>query len=408
MFSVAWMAFLAGISGPMQESDDADTIARCLTAFRDAIHIVCLFGMELERNAFVTTLAKFTFLNNLGEMKSKNVEAIKTLLGIAQTEGNYLKGSWREVLACVSQLERFQLISGGVDERQLPDGRKAPNAALPDQQVVEAGVSTEVTIAADMVFSSSARLSGEAIVDFVQCLAENSSEEIASSGMTDHPRLFSLQKLVEISYYNMQRIRLEWSSIWAVLGQHFNQVCTHSNPRVSAFALDSLRQLSNRFLELEELPHFKFQKDFLKPFEYTMRNTKSAENKEMVLSCLQQMILSRIENMRSGWRTLFGTLGASAKSNERVATHAFELVRSLYQEHFDQVSVRASGVFYILLTRRALADHHRRRLCRSHCLLDRLCQGHASPKDCSAQRRAPHLARPRHAGIAGLPPGCRQ
>lgn len=357
MFEVAWMAVLTGISGPMQESDDAETIARCLEAFRDAIHIVCLFGMELERNAFVTTLAKFTFLNNLGEMKSKNVEAIKTLLEIAQNEGNYLKGSWREVLACVSQLERFQLISGGVDERQLPEiGRRASRnnpihqnanrvtgAALPEQQVVEAGVSTEVTIAADMVFSSSARLSGEAIVDFVQCLAENSWEEIQSSGMTDHPRLFSLQKLVEISYYNMSRIRLEWSSIWAVLGQHFNKVCTHPNPRVSAFALDSLRQLSNRFLELEELPHFKFQKDFLKPFEYTMRNISNSEAKDMVLSCLQQMIQSRIQNMKSGWRTLFGTLGAAAKSGERVASHAFELVKGLYSEHFDSIII--AGAF---------------------------------------------------------------
>lgn len=36
--------------------------------------------------------------------------------------------------------------------------------------------------------------------------------------------MFSLQKLVEISYYNMDRIRLEWSGIWQILGEHFNQV----------------------------------------------------------------------------------------------------------------------------------------------------------------------------------------
>jgi brefeldin A-inhibited guanine nucleotide-exchange protein len=36
--------------------------------------------------------------------------------------------------------------------------------------------------------------------------------------------MFSLQKLVEISYYNMGRIRLEWSHIWLILGEHFNQV----------------------------------------------------------------------------------------------------------------------------------------------------------------------------------------
>ena len=63
-----------------------------------------------------------------------------------------------------------------------------------------------------------------AIVDFVQALCDVSWEEIQSSGLSQHPRLFSLQKLVEISYYNMGRIRLEWSNLWDILGEHFNQV----------------------------------------------------------------------------------------------------------------------------------------------------------------------------------------
>ncbi len=87
----------------------------CLDGFKNSIKIVCFFDLELQRNAFVTTLAKFTFLNNLGEMKTKNMEAIKTLLDVAVTEGNNLKGSWYQVLTCVSQLEHMQLISGGVE-----------------------------------------------------------------------------------------------------------------------------------------------------------------------------------------------------------------------------------------------------------------------------------------------------
>jgi brefeldin A-inhibited guanine nucleotide-exchange protein len=125
MFTVVWMPLLAGVSAPLQDSDDSDMVALSLEGFKQAIKIVCLFDLELERNAFVTTLAKFTFLNNLGEMKAKNVEAIKALLDIAMVDGNYLKGSWREILACVSHLERFQLIAQGVDSRALPElGRK--------------------------------------------------------------------------------------------------------------------------------------------------------------------------------------------------------------------------------------------------------------------------------------------
>jgi brefeldin A-inhibited guanine nucleotide-exchange protein len=157
-------------------------------------------------------------------MKSKNVETIKVLLGIANTEGNYLHGSWREVLMCVSQLERFQLISSGVDERMLPElGRRTASGgarALPNQDVVLAGGSSEITVASDHVFSATPSLSGEAIVEFVQALCGVSWEEIQSSGMSESPRLFSLQKLVEISYYNMGRIRMEWSRLWSILGEH--------------------------------------------------------------------------------------------------------------------------------------------------------------------------------------------
>ncbi|KAG9317513.1 hypothetical protein JVU11DRAFT_1718 [Chiua virens] len=336
MFEVAWIPFLASLSSPLQNTDDLDVVDLCLDGFKNAIRIVCFFDLELERNAFVTTLAKFTFLNNLGEMKTKNMEAIKTLLDVAVNEGNNLKGSWREVLLCVSQLEHMQLISSGVE---VPDsGKKGRVKKLPNEDLANESRSTHITVAADMVFSLSHHLSGTAIVDFVRALCDVSWEEIQSSGLSQHPRLFSLQRLVEISYYNMNRIRLEWSNLWEILGEHFNQVCCHSNPHVGFFALDSLRQLSMRFLEKEELPHFKFQKDFLKPFEYTMIHNANPDIRDMVLQCLQQMIQARVENMRSGWRTMFGVFAAASQVlTERIANSAFEIVSRLNKDHFSAI-----------------------------------------------------------------------
>jgi len=150
-------------------------VAVWLDGFRNAIRIVCFFDLELERNAFVTTLAKFTFLNNLGEMKTKNMEAIKTLLDVAVNEGNNLKGSWREVLTCVSQLEHMQLISSGVEVADT--GRKGYTflhiavlanwldqsgraRKLPTEELANESRSTHITVAADMVFSLSHFLSG--------------------------------------------------------------------------------------------------------------------------------------------------------------------------------------------------------------------------------------------------------
>ncbi|KAH9938300.1 guanine nucleotide exchange factor in Golgi transport N-terminal-domain-containing protein [Fomitopsis serialis] len=326
MFEVAWIPFLA-------------VVEICLDGFKNAIRIVSFFDMELERNAFVTRLRS--------EMKTKNMEAIKTLLDVAVNEGNNLKGSWREVLTCVSQLEHMQLISSGVE---LPDnGRKSRSRKPPTEELANESRSTHITVAADMVFSLSHYLSGTAIVDFVRALCDVSWEEIQSSGLSQHPRLFSLQKLVEIAYYNMSRIRLEWNNLWDILGEHFNQVCCHNNPHVGFFALDALRQLAMRFLEKEELPHFKFQKDFLRPFEHTMSHNSNPDIRDMVLQCLQQMIQARVENMRSGWRTMFGVFSAASKvPTERIVNSAFELV-TRYQKISLLAIAMLRGIIPIML-----------------------------------------------------------
>lgn len=338
MFNVTWMSFLSALSASAQDSQFSDTVKLCMDGFRLAIRISCSFDLETPRVAFVTALAKFTNLGNLREMTTKNVEATKVLLEVAVSEGNRLRESWREILTCVSQLDRFQLLSDGVDEGALPDvsrarivtpsSNEAPkrsmqtarrprprtaNGTMFRPEVALESRSAEIVHGVDRIFSNTANLTQDAIVDFVRALSEVSWQEIQSSGQSESPRMYSLQKVVEVSYYNMTRVRIEWSKIWEVLGQHFNQVGCQSNTAVVFFALDSLRQLSMRFMEIEELPGFKFQKDFLKPFEHIMANSNAVAVKDMVLRCLIQMIQARGDNIRSGWKTMFGVFTVAAR-----------------------------------------------------------------------------------------------
>jgi brefeldin A-inhibited guanine nucleotide-exchange protein len=81
-------------------------------------------------------------------------------------------------------------------------------------------VSQSIVVAIDRIFTGSVRLDGDAIVEFVKWLCYVSVDELSASP----PRMFSLQKIVEISYYNMGRIRLQWTRIWNVIGEHFNKV----------------------------------------------------------------------------------------------------------------------------------------------------------------------------------------
>lgn len=59
-----------------------------------------------------------------------------------------------------------------------------------------------------------------------------------------------------------------------VLSKHFAAVGLHENIGVAMYAIDSLRQLSMKFLYKDELRDFNFQRLFLKPFEVIMSNSK--------------------------------------------------------------------------------------------------------------------------------------
>jgi brefeldin A-inhibited guanine nucleotide-exchange protein len=366
MFDVAWMSFFSALSSQTQKTHNLEVNKLCLEGMKLATKIACLFDLSTPREAFISALKNTANLNNPEAMQAKNVEALKVILELGQTEGNLLKESWKDVLLCISQLDRLQLISGGVDESTVPDVSKArfvpPSRTerthsrkstassrkhRPRSHTGPQGVSMEIALesrsdevikSVDRIFTNTANLSGEAIVHFARALTEVSWDEIKVSGSNDTPRTYSLQKIVEISYYNMTRVRFEWTHIWDVLGEHFNRVGCHINTNIVFFALDSLRQLSMRFMEIEELAGFKFQKDFLKPFEHVMSNSNDITVKDMILRCLIQMIQARGENIRSGWRTMFGVFTVAARDpHESIVNLAYENVTHVYKTRFGVV-----------------------------------------------------------------------
>lgn len=367
MFKLAWTPLLAAFSVGLQDCDDPEVASLCLEGIRCAIRIACIFNMQLERDAYVQALARFTLLtasSSITEMKQKNIDTIKTLITVAHTDGNYLGNSWHEILRCISQLELAQLIGTGVKTRYisgvvrdkdisikgLPSGTeefmplglgnlvgsqdKRQMAHI--QESVGETSSQSVVVAVDRIFTGSTRLDGNAIVDFVRWLCAVSMDELASA---HQPRMFSLQKIVEISYYNMNRIRLQWSRIWQVIGDHFNKVGCNPNEDVAIFAVDSLRQLSMKFLEKGELANFRFQKDFLRPFEHIMKKNRSPTIRDMVIRCVAQMVNSQAANIRSGWKNIFSVFHQAASDHdETIVELAFQttghIVMNTFQQHF--------------------------------------------------------------------------
>ena len=59
----------------------------------------------------------------------------------------------------------------------------------------------------------------------------------------------ALQRLVDVADMNVHlRPRLAWDRMWRVLAAHFARAGAHANADVATYAVDSLRQLSLKFL----------------------------------------------------------------------------------------------------------------------------------------------------------------
>ncbi|KAJ3152336.1 Brefeldin A-inhibited guanine nucleotide-exchange protein 2 [Geranomyces michiganensis] len=392
---------------PSVEPKPADL---CLEGFALSIRLASIFRMETERDAFVTSLSKLTGLSHIHDIRPKNIRAIKTLITIADQLGEYLEGSWLQVLKAISQLERLQVIANrgsSFDARRSGEitGDEQGDDLAP-QQVVPYGVGPRTSassppaapaagtsyrtiedlssqsrpnplvekliaefhnqatvVAVDRIFTNTLRLSATAIIHFFRCLCHVSMEEVGIDPLTTPvgaipnsktlqatggaaPRMYLLQKIVEIAYYNMPRIRFEWTQIWRILQPYFNTVACHPNVMVSTFAVDSLRQLSMKFLEREELGHWTAQNEFLRSFEWIMKHNPDPRIKELILSSTRQMIQARGKSLRSGWKSIFVVLSKAAQSgDEKIVSLAVNVVQMIFSGFFEYVVGNAGAGF---------------------------------------------------------------
>ncbi len=60
------------------------------------------------------------------------------------------------------------------------------------------------------------------------------------------PRVFCLQKLVEVADYNIKcRSRIQWSNMWKIMSQQFTVAGIHSDPGVAQCVLLTPRGLND-------------------------------------------------------------------------------------------------------------------------------------------------------------------
>ena len=344
----------------------------CLRGIRHALRIAGIEGMDEPLMSFMHCLAKYTGLSRPFKSKGpKEIACIKALLATALSEGNHLGHAWKPCLACISQLSRLQLFARGGVDSIVPGstpakpvksrGAFASIFSSAEQQqkeldqarrVVSEYVMEEIDMRSlDRVFVQSSRLDSNAIASFVEALCGVSRRELedsrhlsgfapVNSKTTTSRRVFSLQKVVEVADFNIGcRGRMTWLKMWRELAEYFKHVGSHPVAGIAMYAIDSLKQLSMKFLEKGEMKGFNFQSSFLKPFEAIITSSPNVSIRELVLCVMQNIVLSRGEKIRSGWRSVFRVLRTAAK-DESVAcvTLGFSVVEHIARNTFGLAS----------------------------------------------------------------------
>lgn len=385
MFEEAWGPMLGVFSQVLEEccghqagelADPAgiggELIKRCLVGCRLGLRLSaqCLLqgGSEegaLAREAFMNSLAKFTLLDSAGsgaEIRPHNLACIQALLDIALEDGDFLEESWGQVLRLISQLARLLLSAGGqlgddvffsppVDGRAKVTKKASGGSTMFGKGIAElnkalersnaAFVQTEVDAAAiDRIFSNSVELSTSGIRHLVNQLCGVSRMEISASGAGhtfyregdgSHPRIFCLQRLVEVADFNMDsRGRIVWAGIWETLNSHFIAIGAHDNPQVAMYVIDSLRQLAFKFMVKEELRDFNFQRVMLRPFEVLASASNCLQTREFIVRCIEQLVHSRGAQIRSGWKSIFAVLSTAVRDpDHNIAQLAWSVLERL-------------------------------------------------------------------------------
>ena len=128
------------------------------------------------------------------------------------------------------------------------------------------------------------------------------------------------------------RTRIVWAQLWRHISNLFTEVGVHRNPSIAMYAIDSLKQLSMKFLEKIELSNFNFQSVFLIPFEAIMSKSQDLRSKNWfsVIDINQ----ARAENIMSGWRN-FWCLCLAGSDNHGSLNNQLLAVDRIYINHWN-------------------------------------------------------------------------
>ncbi|CAD8099384.1 unnamed protein product [Paramecium sonneborni] len=315
---VFWPALFVNLNVTIERTENIQIISIAMQNATYTLQLMSMMGICDLCQQFICWLCQLASLENK-QLKQKNYKAIQCIIDLAIKNGNALKNNWRPVLEIISSINYIQ------NEKQKGKILQEP------LESISKNIQNIIDISSiDKVMQNTSYMDSRTILDFLQSLIDVSLNEITLS----EPRIFSLQRLVEVTSFNMDRIRLIWMQIWNLLKAHFVTAGIHSNSNISLYACDQLKQMSVKFIQQYEHNNFKFQMEYLQPFELIYAQTSFSEVKEFILSCMRMLSHMCYYKLKSGWRVVFKIINQSLQESIQLVDISIDVLNKIFSEDF--------------------------------------------------------------------------
>jgi brefeldin A-inhibited guanine nucleotide-exchange protein len=337
MVNSIWSHLLAIYSLNLEDCIDYEINSQCIEGMSFCIKLCGLLKLYMQRDAFIKYLTKLTFLLQGKIIEDKHILCLKTVLNLARNEVQILQGCWRVILSTISSVEFYHSAINGSkqdNERFISEfkKRKMNEKEIKIEKQNLEKLSEISPDDYDFIFLESINLSEDSFIEFIKSICEISKEEITFS----NPRIFSLQKLIEVCDINISRTQIQWNKLWKLISEYLIELSESQSNIISERAIDSLRQLSRKFLIKNELGSYHFQIQFLQPFLiiYT-KNINNYKIKEYVLTCVNLIVLRDCKTIKSGWTIIIEIYSLSAEDESKdIVRKAFEALEKLISKDF--------------------------------------------------------------------------
>jgi len=310
---LASFQYFSSLSNLQSEQEEKEFVAALAQFLKLCIALDLDNAMRVECMNLLYELTRKINLSAVGNLFVP-IEAIRTLLAIALSDGNGLSSCWAQVVSVMSFLDKVEFVS---TQKTSSEIEKSNALSILESLNLDS---------IDLILSKSSRLSPVNILALTGALVSISTEsELPES------RLFCAQKLVEVADFNMGRIRLVWSKLWNVISPFFVKISQSLNSNVSMFGIDSLRQLALKFMSKPELGNYHFQSEFMKPFFVIMNSPNSSvQIQELIVSVVESLVKQVSGNLKSGWISVFSCLRVACRAdNVALLEHACEILKEI-------------------------------------------------------------------------------